>query len=89
MEAEIHLLWPKRSIDLREWQVLDGGKVIGTIEEVKLPHAVSTFFHAYGIHPTTGERVSLELSTDVDERVEVVRAFRADPESSVHYRKWN
>lgn len=87
MEVEIRLLRPKRSTDLREWEVLDRGKVIGTIEEVKLPHAVSTFFHAHGIHPASGEIVNLELSTEFDERVEIIKSFRTDPESSVHYRK--
>jgi hypothetical protein len=89
MEPHSRKLLPARSADLPEWEVTLAGVKIGRIQQVKIGKSSSVFFHAYGIHPDTRREYSLESSTDFGDRVRVIAAFWADPESSVHYRQWS
>lgn len=88
----LHLrLLPPRSYRLRhrppEWEVTDdNGRVVGWIEQHSIPTAGRPFFNLVGLHPTTGERIPLELSADIDERLAKLERFLADPDScSQHY----
>lgn len=75
----VHLSLPKFRHSLPEWEVRFGGRLIGLVRERKLQNTAHPFFEAVGIHPTTGEQVRLELSTDRDERIDIVRRFWLDP----------
>lgn len=65
---------------LNRWEVWQNGQRLGAIEEKKLTGARLPFYEAYVPHPRTGELISLELSTDRDERVGVVVRFSTHPE---------
>jgi hypothetical protein len=72
---------PAHKRDHREqWELTDEHGVAGYIEAWKARGASATFYRAVGIHPETGEECPLESSTDMDERIAKVEAFRADPE---------
>lgn len=79
---------PHRHTDLPEWEVYDGDRLVGWIIEKHLggKSSSSVFYNAVAVHPDTGARFDLENSTDFDERLRVIAAFRADPMTSVHYR---
>lgn len=68
---------PKTRHSLPEWEVTIDGQVIGNIES--RPYRSITFYRAIGIHRSTGERVNLESSPDIEERVEAIRKFWFDP----------
>jgi hypothetical protein len=70
---------PATRHSLPEWEVSFDRQVIGYVRERH--HKSIIFYEAIGIHPTTGDRVSLELSTEREERIEVVLGFWRDPTS--------
>jgi hypothetical protein len=76
-------LLPPRSRRRRErprWRVRDDdGALLGYVEEVQLRGARNLFYSAVAPHPVSGREVNLQLSTDPDERVEVLVRFRRDP----------
>lgn len=82
----LHLrLLPPRSYRLRnrppEWEVTDdGGQVVGWIEERPIPTASRPFYDLTALHPVTGERIPLQLSTDLDERLSVLADFLQGPD---------
>lgn len=89
--VEVRQLPPKRLRDLPEWEVTDGRGAAGWLVEKHLgTKSKNVFYHATALHPETGERVDIESSTDFNEMLQAIAAFRADPESSVHWRsrKW-
>lgn len=78
-------LHPRTRTAPAEWELTDGGNVIGWIRA--RPRSRSgTFYVAFGVHPETGEVHHLELSADFADRVRTVEKFRADPASSPHSR---
>lgn len=88
----LHLrLLPPRSYRLRhrppEWEVTeDEGKVVGHIEQHHIGGASSPFFMLTALHPQTGERIPLELSASLDERVEKLARFLVEPDAfAQHY----
>jgi hypothetical protein len=60
------------------WELTDEHGVAGYLEGWSGPRG-GQFYSAVGIHPETGEECPLESSTDMDERIAKVEAFRADP----------
>ena len=84
---DVRRMIPKRLDDLPEWEVSRDGRIIGWVRQKRVGRSVSTFFEAIGIHPVTGERVRLELSTDFDERVAAISQLQDDPEATrgVHW----
>lgn len=88
----LHLrLLPPRSYRLRhqppEWEVTDDeGKVVGWIEQHSIPTASRPFYNLTALHPVTGERIPLELSADLDERLAKLQSFLVNPDSCAqHY----
>lgn len=72
----------ERPTSLPRWAIyLDGAK-IGEIHEEHMPGARLPFFKAIVAHPRTGKPLSLEMHTDLDDRVAVVVAFHRDPMSA-------
>lgn len=64
----------------------EAGKVVGWVEQHIIPTAGRPFFMLTALHPTTGERIPLELSTDLDERLAKLEHFLTDPDSCAqHY----
>jgi hypothetical protein len=84
-------LLPPRSYRLRnrppEWEVTDEtGAVVGWIEQRDIPTSSRAFYSLRAVHPVTGETIPLELSTDVQERLERLSQFRDDPDRfHMHY----
>lgn len=62
------------------WEISLGGQVVGWVQARRYRSIV--FYEAVGIHHTTGESVSLELSTDRGERIHTVVRFWVDPLSA-------
>jgi hypothetical protein len=86
----LRLLPPRSYRELHrplEWEVTDeAGQVVGWIEEHHIPTASRPFYMLRAIHPGTGEIIPLELSTDRDERLEKLAAFRSNPDPfHMHY----
>jgi hypothetical protein len=75
----VRLALPESRHSLPEWEVRLGGRLIGLVCERQLHNTAHPFFEAVGIHPITGEKVRLELSTDRNERIDAVRRFWIDP----------
>lgn len=70
----------RRRHDPPSWEVSDAaGVVVGRLDEVHLPTAGRPFYRLTGRHPTTGELIDLQLSTDRDERLRVLADFLEDP----------
>ena len=63
------------------WDVYDGRTLLGYVRQHTIGHSSSMFYKAVAIHPTTGEYVTLESSTDRDERVAKILHFRENPEA--------
>jgi len=75
------LLVPDRQHRLPRWAVHDGdGQQVEWIEQHRIGSASATFFRAIAFHPDTDERVNLESTTDLSERLEQIEKFRQDPE---------
>ncbi len=66
------------------WEVFFNGEAIGLIQPKKLGRTSYPFYQAIGYFPGTGEHVNLELSTDLEERCQVLLEFQRSPQSSVH-----
>ena len=71
---------------LPEWEVRIGSTVVGYVRESH--YRAIRFFEAIGLHPVTGEQVSLEASTDFDNRVETVVLFWRDPLAFKQHLPW-
>jgi hypothetical protein len=81
---------PPRSYRLRhrppEWAVEDeAGRVVGWIEEHPIPTASRAFYALAAVHPETGERIELQLSADLDERLAKLAEFLGDPDSCAQH----
>lgn len=85
----LRLLLPSTRHSLPVWEISLDGRVIGTVEQLNVGRSTKAFYRAIGIHNQTGERVSLELSTDYDERVEAVHRFWLDPLSCAQHLPWS
>jgi hypothetical protein len=83
---EIRLMLPEKRSSLPRWELKRDGKVIGWIQEFHMARVTRHFFEAIGIDPENGNHVSLEMSTDFEQRVEVIKDFHEHPERSVHRR---
>jgi hypothetical protein len=83
----LHLrLLPPRSYRLRhrppEWEVTDDdGRVVGWVGERHFPTADRPFYDLAGVHPGTSERVELQLSADLGERLAKLEEFLRDPDA--------
>jgi hypothetical protein len=65
-----------------EWAVEDDdGRVVGWIEEHHIPTAGAPFYALAGVHPGTGERIELQLSADLDERLAKLEEFLHEPDA--------
>ena len=82
----VRLLLPSSRHALREWEIAIDGQVVGHVREQHYRGII--FFEAVGVHNVTGEEVSLQVSTDFAQRVEVVRAFWVDPMSARQHLPW-
>jgi len=79
---------PQTRHSLPCWEYSLDGTVVGWVERVRIGKSTRVFYKAIGLHPITGKRVSLENSTDRDERIRVLAAFHHDPSRySRHYRE--
>lgn len=72
-------LYPARRYALDEWEISVGGRVVGWVRETRVGRNSTAFFKAVGILPD-GKHLSLELSTDFDERCRTVAEFSVAPE---------
>ncbi|WP_344754744.1 hypothetical protein [Gryllotalpicola koreensis] len=72
------LMWPKRRLDLPEWEVMVGGRIVGWVRQVRIGRSSVVFFEATGM--LDGERVRLEVTADRDERFRVVAEFSVAPQ---------
>ncbi|CAN5317384.1 hypothetical protein BH09ACT5_BH09ACT5_01290 [soil metagenome] len=79
-ELNVREMPPDRRHAQPRWEVTVDRQVIGWVQRSQRRSVI--FFEAIAVHPTTGEHVGLELSTDRDERVEVIRRFWFDPLTS-------
>lgn len=78
----VRLMLPERGrrVPLPRWEVTDDdGRVLGWVRTVLMPGCRSTFYEARVVHDK-GREVSLEMSTDRNERIAVIRDFAAHPE---------
>lgn len=66
---------------LPRWEISGAGEILGWVQESKIGRTRRRFFHAYGVHPTSGKTINLENHPDLDHAVEVVRDFRSAPET--------
>lgn len=72
----------RRRHDPPSWEVTDAsGAVVGWVEERHLGSGAKTFYALTGVHPATGERIELQLSTDREERIQKLQDFLSDPDS--------
>jgi hypothetical protein len=69
----------------RRWEIFEDGKPIGWVQTLKIGRSSVVFYQLTGVHPVTGEHVTLEASADFDERLEALRRLREHPELSPHY----
>lgn len=77
--------WPPRRGARPSWWVVLDGQRIGWVEEVYLRGARLPFYRATGFHPLDEGEVVLELSTDFNERVRTIAAFRLNPMTSAQH----
>lgn len=76
----------RRRRDPPEWEVVDADEhVVGWVEERHFPTADRPFFDLVGLHPTFGERIDLQLSADLDERLATLERFLVDPDSCAQH----
>lgn len=78
-EPELRLMPRERRTSLPRWEVWLDGRRLGWIQEKHLRGAKNPFFEAIAPHPRTGKPISLELHTDLQERVQALAQFAADP----------
>ena len=72
---------PQRRYQRPLWELLDDdGRLVGWVREYVIRGSSSVFFKAIGVHPQTGEHVTLESSTEREERFERILHFVADPD---------
>jgi len=71
---------------LPEWEVSFDRQVIGYVRS--RGYRAITFYEAIGVHNVTGEQISLESSTDREERVQVVLRFWLDPTACKQHLPW-
>ena len=72
---------PQRRFQRPLWELLDErGRLVGWVREHVIRGSSSVFYKAIGVHPGTGEHVTLESSTDRQERIDCILRFVADPE---------
>lgn len=72
---------PERRTSLPRWEVWLNGERLGIIVQKKLRGARLPFYEAIVPHPRTGKPISLELNTDLEERVQAVIRFSTHPEA--------
>lgn len=80
-EPELRPLPPSRRGSLPRWAVYLDGERIGEIQEIHLGGARLPFYEAIVKHPLTGKPLSLELHTEIENRVEVIVKFHRDPKT--------
>ena len=86
--ADVRKMLPRKRRDLPEWEVSDGGQVLGWIKEWHATTTRTVFYRATAIHPTNGRHVGLESSPDFENRVQVIVDFHNDPATGrAHYRE--
>ena len=86
--ATIHELRPARRYQRPIWELFDDdGSLIGWIREHMIGRSSVVFYKAIGIHPESGQHVTLESSADREERIARILDFRSDPEKyrGVHW----
>ncbi|TBN57900.1 hypothetical protein EYE40_11120 [Glaciihabitans arcticus] len=79
---------PRRRYQRPLWELRDdGGRLVGWVRQHVIRGSSSVFYKAIGVHPQTGEHVTLESSTDREERFACILSFLANPESvrGVHW----
>ena len=79
-EPELRQIPPGRRTSLPRWEVWLDGRRLGWIQEKHLRGAKNPFYEAIAPHPHTGSPVSLEVSTDLEERVQAVLRFAFHPD---------
>lgn len=78
-DPELRPLPPLTRNGSPRWAVYLEGQQIGEIRQTKLSGARLPFYEAIVKHPTTGKPLSLELHTEIENRLEVIVAFHRDP----------
>jgi len=81
-------LTPTRRFQKPIWEITDeNGNLAGYVREHTIGSSRVVFYKAIGVHPVTGEHVTLESSADREERINKILDFRADPEKyrGVHW----
>jgi hypothetical protein len=77
------LLTPQSTSDrAQRWSVLFEGKPIGRIQSRQIGRSSSRFYE--GVVIIDGKSISIELSTDFEERCEKILSAWRDPASNVH-----
>lgn len=78
-QPELRLMPPSQRSALQRWSVWLDGVHVGEIQEKHLGGARLPFYDAIVTSPRTGKPVSLELHTDINNRVAVIVEFHRDP----------
>jgi hypothetical protein len=72
---------PQRRHQRPIWEITgDDGQLVGWVREHTVGRSSSIFYRAIGVHPTTREHVTLESSTDLQERIAKAIDFHRDPD---------
>ena len=79
-DAELRPLPPEKRNGAPRWEVVRDGQRLGIIVMKKLRGARNPFYEAVVPHPRTGKPMSLELHTELAERVAAIARFADDPD---------
>jgi len=84
-DLTLHELPPRTRTDRHpRWEVRYQGKLIGWVESQTIGRSSTRFFHGYVL--IEGQRIDLEINTDLEERCQTVLDAWRDPASNVHAR---
>jgi len=77
----IRELVPTRRYQRPIWELFDDdGALVGYVRQHTIRSTSVLFYKAVGVHPASGEHVTLESSADREERIRTILTFRANPE---------